>query len=251
MDRWANKTAIVTGASSGIGAAIAIDLVKAGLKVIGLARRVERVQELQQRIPSQCTGKLYAFRCDITKESEIKAAFQWAEENVGGVDVLVNNAGIMNHVNLIDEDNSDAVRSTIETNLMAPVLCTREAFHSMRRRGVDGHIFMINSTLGHKVYYLVGQTASPNIYPPTKFGITAMTEVLRQEFQAFGTRIKITSISPGATKTEIFTQEILDRFPGLPLLQSEDVSAAVMYALGTPPHVQVHELTIRPVGEPF
>lgn len=192
MDRWVNKTAVVTGASSGIGAAIAIDLVKAGMNVVGLARRVERVNELQRQIPSQCKGKLYAIRCDITKESDIKAAFKWVEQNLDGVDVLVNNAGIMNQVNLIDEDNSDAIRSTIDTNLMGPVLCTREAFHSMRKRAVDGHILMINSTLGHKVFYLVGQTASTNIYPPTKFAITAMTEVLRQEFQTFGTKIKIT-----------------------------------------------------------
>lgn len=114
------------------------------------------------------------------------------ERNLGGVDVLVNNAGIINQVNLVDEDNSDSIRSTIDTNLMGPVLCTREAFHSMRKRGVDGHIFMMNSTLGHKVFYLVGQMASSNIYPPTKYGITAMTEVLRQEFQLFGTKIKIT-----------------------------------------------------------
>lgn len=192
MDRWANKTAVVTGASSGIGAAIVVDLVKAGMNVVGLARRVERVNELQQHIPSHSKGKLYAIRCDITKESEIKSAFKWVEQNVGGVDVLVNNAGIMNQVNLVDENNTDAIRSTIDTNLMGPVLCTREAFHSMRKRGVDGHILMINSTLGHNVFYLVGQTASTNIYPPTKFGITAMTEVLRQEFQAFGTKIKIT-----------------------------------------------------------
>lgn len=192
MDRWANKTAVVTGASSGIGAAIVIDLVKAGMNVVGLARRVERVNELQNRIPSHCKGKLYAIRCDITKENDIKAAFEWVEQNTGGVDVLVNNAGIMNQVNLIDENNSDAIRSTIDTNLMGPVLCTREAFQSMRKRGVDGHIIMINSTLGHKVFYLVGQTASTNIYPPTKFGITAMTEVLRQEFQSFGTKIKVT-----------------------------------------------------------
>ncbi|KAJ6638578.1 Farnesol dehydrogenase, partial [Pseudolycoriella hygida] len=251
MDRWINKIAVVTGASSGIGAAIAMDLVKAGIHVVGLARRVERVIELQQQIPSTCNGKLYAVRCDITIESDIKSAFNWVEKTLGGVDILVNNAGIMNQVNLVDENNSDAIRSTIETNLMGPAICTREAFHSMRKRGIDGHIFMINSTSGHKVYYLVGQTASMNIYPTTKFGITAMTEVLRQEFQSFGTKIKITSISPGATKTEIFTQEILDKFPGLPLLQSEDVSAALMYALGTPPHVQVHELTIRPKNIPL
>lgn len=162
------------------------------MNVVGLARRVERVNELQQRIPSHSKGKLYAVHCDITNEDDIKSAFNWVEQNVGGVDVLVNNAGIMNQVNLVDANNSDAIRSTIDTNLMGPVLCTREAFNSMRKRGVDGHIFMINSTLGHKVFYLVGQTASTNIYPPTKFGITAMTEVLRQEFQSFGTKVKIT-----------------------------------------------------------
>lgn len=192
MDRWIGKTAVVTGASSGIGAAIAIDLVKAGVNVVGLARRQERVEALKESIPSTATGKLYAIKCDLTKEDEIKSAFVWINGNLGGVDILVNNAGIIKTMNLLDADNSDKLRETIDTNILAVVFCTREAFHSMKSRNVDGHIVHINSGAGHKIPYFVGLYPSFNIYPSTKYAVTAMTEVMRQELQQFNTKIKVT-----------------------------------------------------------
>lgn len=192
MDRWFGKVAVVTGASSGIGAAITIDLVKAGLIVVGLARRIERVEQLREVIPSTATGKLFAIRCDVTQETDIKNSFAWVNEKFGGVDLLVNNAGIIKTINLVDENNTDALRETLDTNILAVALCTREAFQSMKQRGVDGHIIIMNSLTGHIVPYFVGLYPSFNIYAATKHAVTAMTEVLRQEFQSFNTRIKIT-----------------------------------------------------------
>lgn len=192
MERWIGKTAVVTGASSGIGAAIAVDLVKSGLNVVGLARRQERVEALKANIPASATGKLYSVKCDLTKEDEIKSAFAWVNENLGGVDILVNNAGIMKTMNLLDADNTEDLRATIDTNLIAVAICTREAFHSMKNRDVNGHIVHINSYAGHRIPFFVGLYPSFNIYPATKFGVTAMTEVLRQELQSFNTRIKVT-----------------------------------------------------------
>lgn len=192
MERWVGKTAIVTGASSGIGAAIVIDLVKAGVNVVGLARRQERIEELKQSIPPSATGKLYARKCDLTQESDIKSAFDWVDQNLGGVDILVNNAGIIKTMNLLDADNTSQLRETIDTNVLAVVICTREAFHSMKKRSVNGHILHINSCAGHKIPFFVGLYPSFNIYPSTKYAVTAMTEVMRQEFQTFGTKIKVT-----------------------------------------------------------
>lgn len=192
MDRWAGKTAVVTGASSGVGAAIVLDLLNAGVNVVGLARRKERVEALKERTSPSATGKLYAIKCDLLNEGDIKEAFAWVNENLNGVDILVNNAGIIKTMNLLDADNTANLRETIDTNILAVVLCTREAFHSMKSRGVDGHIVQINSYAGHKIPYFVGIYPSFNIYPSTKYAVTAMTEVLRQELQSFGTRIKIT-----------------------------------------------------------
>lgn len=192
MDRWIGKTAVVTGASSGIGAAICVDLIKAGVNVVGLARRKERIEALKEKIPASATGKLYAIKCDLTQESDIKSAFSWIEGNLGGTDILVNNAGIIKTMNLLDAENTTNLRETIDTNILAVAICSREAFQSMKKRGINGHIIHINSGAGHKIPYFVGLYPSFNIYPSTKFAVTAMTEVMRQELQSFGTKIKVT-----------------------------------------------------------
>jgi len=251
MNRWNKKIAVVTGASAGIGAAIALELVKEGMTVIGLARRAERAEQLKEKIPKHSKGVFHARECDVRNEEDVKLTFDWIKKTFGGIDVLINNAGVTRSTNLIDIDNTQAIRETVETNIMGVFHCTREAIQSMRSRNVDGHIILINSIAGHHVPYFGPSSPSLNIYPATKHAITAMTEVIRQELQSQGTKIKVTSISPGAVKTEIFTPEQLEFLKFSPHLKSEDIAAAVLYVLGTPPHVQVHELTIKPVGETF
>lgn len=183
--------AVVTGASSGIGSSIAVGLANAGMIVVGLARRQERVDELKKLVSGTAKGSLHSFSCDVQKEDEIVAAFAWVLQKFGGVDVLINNAGIAKFGQLIGKDHTPAIREVIDTNIMGTVICTREAFASMKSRGVDGHVVIINSVFGHTVLRLPDGPKF-NIYPPTKFALTAMTEVLRQEFQAEGTKIKVT-----------------------------------------------------------
>lgn len=175
----------------GIGAQISIDLANAGMIVVGLARRVDRTEHLRSQISTTTTGALHPIRCDVTSEADIKKAFAWVIDNFGGIDVLVNNAGVSRHFKLIDADNTRLVREIIDTNVMGVVWCTREAFQSMKNRGVDGHIIIINSIAGHSVPNLP-EVGSFNAYAPSKYAITAMTEVLRQEFFNEGTRVKIT-----------------------------------------------------------
>jgi len=254
MDRWIGKVAIVTGASSGIGAQIVIDLLNAGMIVVGLARRVEPVEELKSQIYVGSEGVLHAVKCDVTSEYDVKEAFKWTIDNLGGVDVLVNNAGIARNFNLIDSGNTSMIKEIIDTNVMAVALCTREAFQSMKSRNFDGHIFVINSIAGHRVPNF-SQIGSYNMYAPSKYAVTAMTEVLRQEFQRESTRVKITSISPGIVKTGITAasgvppDQVEEIFKTLPFLDCSDISQAVIYALSTKPHVQVHEIVIKPIGE--
>lgn len=192
MERWLGKVAVVTGASSGIGAAIAVDLVNAGMIVVGLARRVERVEELKSRVPDALKEALHSFKCDVAIESEVTAAFEWVTHKFGGVDVLINNAGIVTNTKLIEKDNTADIQGVINTNVMGVVFCTREAYQSMKSRQVDGHIVIINSIVGHFVPYTVGMVGSLSIYPSSKHAVTAMTEVLRQELQAEGCKTKIT-----------------------------------------------------------
>ncbi|KXJ71516.1 farnesol dehydrogenase [Aedes albopictus] len=246
MDRWVGKVAVVTGSSSGIGAAIAKDLAKAGMAVVGLARRVERVEALKGDLPDSAKDLLHAVKCDVSKEEDILKTFRWVEEKFGGVDVLINNAGILRQTDLLDADNTQMLREVIDTNVMGLVLCSREAYQSMKKRSVDGHIVHINSIAGHKVV----DYPKLNIYSASKHAVTAITETMRNELRTAGTKIKVTSISPGGVRTEILPVEIMDSTE-YPLLESEDISDAVLYVLGTPPRVQIHELTIKPIGEKF
>ena len=94
MDRWTGKVAVVTGASVGIGAEIAEALVRSGIKVVGVGRRVQKIRDLATKLKSQ-KGALYPMECDVRKEEDILKVFRWTEEELGGVDILINNAGIL------------------------------------------------------------------------------------------------------------------------------------------------------------
>ncbi|XP_055843427.1 farnesol dehydrogenase-like [Episyrphus balteatus] len=244
MERWQNRVAVITGASSGIGAVIVKDLAIAGVIVVGLARRVEKVEELKKGLTKEEQKRIHAVKCDVSNESSVNSAFQWITKSLGGIDILVNNAGMLSPGKLSTMDISK-VRQVIDTNVVGVVHCTQHAFKSMKERNFDGHILIINSIVGHKIPVMPNRV-DMNIYPPTKYAITAITEIYRQEFKGLGTKIKITSISPGLVHTE---NEYIKSFFGDCILQSEDVSSAVMYAISTPPHVQVHELILKAVGE--
>lgn len=251
MDRWQGKVAIVTGASSGMGAATAIKLASAGMITVGLARRVERVEALKENLPTEVASRLYGFRCDVSCEEDILKAFAFVEEKFGGVDVLINNAGTYRCVDLLAEDNSEVLRESLDVNVLAVALCSREAVKSMKRRGVAGHIVHINSIEGHMVPVYDGA----NLYPAGKHAVTAITETMRHELRKAGTKIRVTSISPGLVRTEMIdTCGTIDYggsdITSLPMLQPEDIADGILYVLGTPPHVQVHEMIIKPVGEP-
>lgn len=192
MNQWHGKIAVITGASSGIGAAIAINLANAGMRVIGLARRVERVEKLKKQLSTDAVGEINAHKCDVTSESDIKTIFHYIENTYGSIDVLINNAGIGSDCNIVDANNTDKLRAIIDTNLTAVALCTREAFQLMQKHNIDGHIIIINSILGHCVPHICIEGLSLGMYPASKFGVSAMTEVLRQEFQLFKSKTKIT-----------------------------------------------------------
>ncbi|XP_072382677.1 farnesol dehydrogenase-like [Diabrotica undecimpunctata] len=251
MDRWVGKVAVVTGASSGIGAGIAKALVEKGVLVVGIARRIEKIEDLSRTLTDQ-PGKLFALRCDVAKEDDILRSFRWIADNVGHIHILVNNAGLTRPTNLV-EGSTDDWRRVFEVNVMALCICTREAIKIMRQKKIAGHIIHINSIAGH--YVPVMPKPNFNVYPASKFAVTALAESLRQELCYFKSPIKITSISPGLVRTEFtegFPQDgTKEKLDDMPDLRPEDIAEGVIYALGTGPHVNVSELTIRPVGNVF
>lgn len=191
MNRFHNKIAVVTGASSGIGAACATALVNSGMIVKALGRREHILKEVHDSLPENLRRNFHPTVCDVSKEDEVIKVFDDINKKHEGVHVLVNNAGIYRPEHrLTSKDNTDDMKATLNTNIMGVVYCTREAFHSMKDRNIAGHVVNINSISGHRVYYLPGFTM--NIYPPTKHALTAMTETYRQEFSFAGTNIKVT-----------------------------------------------------------
>jgi NADP+-dependent farnesol dehydrogenase len=154
--------------------------------VVGLARRVERVEETAKKLQGK-KGKLHAVKADISKEEDILKAFKWTSDNLGPVHILVNNAGIIQETNLVGGD-TEKWKSIFDTNVMGLCIATREAVKIMQDKKIDGHIIHINSTLGHGIPPLPGL----NVYPASKFAVTALTETLRHELRHLGLKIKIT-----------------------------------------------------------
>ncbi|XP_031353431.1 farnesol dehydrogenase-like [Photinus pyralis] len=247
MERWCGKVAIVTGASAGIGASIAEKLVEAGVIVAGLARRVDRIQSLADRL-SHHRGKLHALQADVRLEEDVVRSFKWVKENLGPIHILVNNAGIVRNTSLINGD-AELWRQTFDTNVLGLSIATREAVKDMRANGVVGQIIHINSILGHIVPYI----ENFNVYIGSKHAVTALTETLRQELNAIGSKIKISMVSPGVVDTEfpLDSESLAKQWKQIAHLSADDVANAVMYVLSTPPHVQIHDIIIKPVGEVF
>lgn len=186
------KIAVVTGASSGIGAACCKALLRHGMIVVGLARSQDRMEhEVLSDLSADQRYRFHALKCDVRLELDIRQSFTWIAEHLGGIDVLINNAGVLKNTQIIKPNNTDDLRDVLDTNVLGVALCTREAFAIMKNYCRDtGHVIIINSLLGHYLPQIPG--VSLNLYAPTKYALTAMTEVLRQEFLMEQTKIKIT-----------------------------------------------------------
>ncbi|KAK5643164.1 hypothetical protein RI129_007009 [Pyrocoelia pectoralis] len=130
MDRWIGKVAVVTGASSGIGAAISEQLVNLGMKVVGVARRKENIVAQAEQLKGR-SGELYAVKVDICKEEDILNAFSWITENVGPIHILINNAGTM-YINDLGNGDTSSWKSVFDTNLIGLCIASREAIKIMR-----------------------------------------------------------------------------------------------------------------------
>ncbi|XP_038214665.1 farnesol dehydrogenase-like [Zerene cesonia] len=245
MERWSGKTAVVTGASSGIGAAISVKLADAGFRVVGLARSDHLVDQLQAKVTGD--GNITSLKCDIAKSEEIAMAFQSIEENFAGIHVLVNNAGVIYPAHITDVGDSpmsnDEVISTLDVNVKGMILCTRHAVASMKKQNFNGHIVNINSVAGHYIPFL----PNINVYSASKHAVTAFTKSLLNELAQFGSSIKVTGISPGLVRTKMAQRDGVEI--DLPMLEPSDVADTVLYALSTPPAVNITELTVQRVSE--
>lgn len=244
---WGGRVALVTGASSGIGAAVARRLARQGLRVAICARREERLRQLSTELEKHT--EVLARRADLRHEAEILELFEAIRGRWGGVDVLVNNAGVGRQAPLVDGP-TEPWREMLELNVLALCVCTREALRDMRGRGDEGHVVHVASMASHRVPPRGGA------YAATKFAVRALTEGLRQELRELGSRIRVGAVSPGYVETEFaagyFGSEEAGRrlYQRFPVLQADDIADAVWWLLSRPPHAEVHDVLMRPLEQP-
>ena len=240
-----NQVVAVTGASSGIGEATALACARAGAAVALAARRADRIEALAQRI-SDDGGRAIAVPTDVGEESQARIFVQRAHSELGRLDVLVNNAGVM-LLGPIENAPTEEWRRMIHANLFGVLYCTHAALPLMREQGA-GHIVNVSSVAGRIA------RAGSGVYNLTKFGVGAFSESLRQEGVAMG--VRVTTIEPGAVATELpghnrveILEQMAKRFAGVTPLSAEDIAGAVLYAIGQPPNVSVNEVLVRPSGQ--
>lgn len=235
MSVLSGRTAVVTGASRGIGAGIAEALGKEGVRVVLIARTEARLRERAARIK----GSIPIIADVGDPESVERATSTIASELNGSPDILVNNAGIFS-VAVAEETGEDQFVDMLNTNLVAPFLFVRAFLGEMKKRG-RGHIITLGSIADRTIY-------SGNIaYSAAKFGLRAVHEVLRAELR--GTGVRTSLISPAATNTDIWnnvtvTDPVNKPHSKRPMLEPGDVVRAVLFALTQPEDVNIDELRL-------
>ena len=238
------RVAAVTGASSGIGEATALGLAAAGASVALGARREERLGELAGRLD----GPSLVYELDVTDEDQARGFLQAATDELGGLHILVNNAGVMLLGPVADADTGDW-RRMIEVNLLGLLYCTHAALPLIAAAG-GGDIVNVSSVAGLRA------DAGAAVYNMTKFGVHGFSEALRQE--ALHAGIRVTTVAPGFVETELQghnTDPVVRRAIERnreeigEALTPGDIAEAIVHAVTRPAHVCVNEVVVRPTGQ--
>ncbi|MCW2971631.1 MAG: 3-oxoacyl-(acyl-carrier-protein) reductase [Solirubrobacterales bacterium] len=240
-----DQVVAVTGASSGIGHATALACARAGAAVALAARRADRIDELAGQIADD-GGRAIAVASDVGDEGQARRFVERAHAELGRLDVLINNAGVM-LLGPIEDAPTDEWREMIHVNIFGVLYCTHAALPLMRAQG-SGHIVNVSSVAGRFA------RAGSGVYNLTKFGVGAFSEALRQEVAPGG--LRVTLIEPGAVSTELaghnrpeVLEQISKAFTGVDRLSAEDIADAILYTISRPQNVSVNEVLIRPTGQ--
>lgn len=239
-----SKVILITGASSGIGEAIAIHLAKQGNKVVLGARRTERLQKLTEEL--QAEGLSAAFReLDVTRLDDMQAFVTFAEDHYGPADVIINNAGVM-PLSPLNALKVDEWNRMIDVNIRGVLHGIAAVLPGMESRG-RGQVINIASIGAHAV----SPTAA--VYCATKYAVWAISEGLRQENQ----RIRVTTVCPGVVESELAdsisdtsAREAMKAFRRV-AITPDAIARAVAYAIEQPDDVDVSELIVRPTASPY
>ncbi|MBO0993720.1 SDR family oxidoreductase [Bacillus sp. SD088] len=233
MGKLKGKVAVVTGASSGIGAGIARELASEGASVVLTARSMEKLKELENEIHQHGKGKALAVKTDTANRDSVEEMVKKANEAFGDVDIFVNNAGQM-LTGTIRSGEVEEWEQMIDVNIKGVLYGVHSVLPSMLERST-GNIINIASVSGYEV------TKTSTVYSATKFAVRAISMGLEKELARTG--VRVTNISPGMVATSLSNSTVMDRKK----LETEDIAKAVVYAVTQPEYVNVNEITIRPV----
>jgi thioester reductase-like protein len=241
------KVVVITGASSGIGAAVAAALAREGCHLALAARRTEALESVKRRLVVR-EGKVIIKKTDVTDRSQVEALIAAAEHELGPVDIIVSCAGVM-YFTMMANVKVDEWDRTVDVNCKGLLNCLSSTVPSMIERG-RGHIVAISSDAGRKVFPGLG------VYSASKFFVEATLQSLRLETASKG--LRVTSVQPGNTQTDLLTMssdaEAVKQYgepSGAKILDPEDVANSIVYALKQPEHVAVNEVLIEPREEPI
>jgi NADP-dependent 3-hydroxy acid dehydrogenase YdfG len=227
----ADPVFLITGASTGIGAATARRAAEAGHRLVLAARSEDRLIELADELGGP--DRALAVRCDVTEWNDQQALVERTLEAFGRVDVVFANAGF-GAARGFQAETPEHWRSMVLTNVYGAALTIRATMDPLKE--TQGHLLLTGSVAGRRA--LQG-----SLYSATKWAVTAMGEAARQDFNDSG--VRVTLIEPGMVDTPFFENP-----PKIEALQPEDVARAVMFAVEQPPHVDVNEILVRPTAQP-
>lgn len=225
----ADPVFLITGASSGIGAATARRASESGYRLVLAARSIDKLEALAGELGGE--DRALAVRCDVTEWSDQEAMVATALERFGRLDVSFANAGFGAKRGFLEE-TVDHWRAMVLTNVLGAALTVRATLPALKES--RGHLLLTGSVAGRRA--LAG-----SLYSCTKWAVTAMGEAARLEVD--GTGIRVTLIEPGMVNTPFFDS------PPSDALEPDDIARAVMYAVGQPPHVDVNEILVRPTAQ--
>jgi len=245
--------ALITGASSGIGEATAVQLAAQGAKIVVAARRKERLEALAERITAD-GGKVLVLPADITKQATAVATVERTISEFGRLDILVNNAGVMLLSNIQNADTAEWERM-IDINLKALLYMSHAALPHLLKAAEDSprkvaDIVNISSVAGRRARIGAG------VYNATKFGVVAFTEALRQEVT--GRHVRVSVVEPGVVRTELQSHmneenrtKTMKPFEGITQLESEDIADIIEFIVTRHWRSAINEVLVRPTEQAF
>jgi 3-hydroxy acid dehydrogenase / malonic semialdehyde reductase len=241
------RTILITGASSGIGAAMARLFSQEGARLVLCARRVDRLQALADELRAAHDSDIHTLHLDVRDRKSVESLMDHLPEAWRAIDVLINNAGLSRGLEPLHKNDPDDWEEMISTNVSGLLYVTRQILPGMVARR-KGDILNIGSTSSHEVY------PKGAVYCATKHAVDAITRGLRMDL--VDTPIRVMQISPGMTETEFSTvrfkgdHERADKvYQGVHPLKGDDVAEAALFALTRPPHVQVGEIVLWPTSQ--